>query len=114
LAVRTDRYDAICTVQASGEIDALTCGDLQEALNGLMDRGNTRIVLDMSGAVHISSAGLSVLLAAAKRLHGTGRFAVAAANRDVRGILEMAGLANIIDICETVGKALAAVSEPGP
>jgi anti-anti-sigma factor len=107
-----DPCDTVSTVCASSEIDALTCGELEEALNRLMDSGKTRIVLDLSATVYISSAGLRVLLATAKRLHGAGRFAIAAANQDVRGILEMTGFTRIIDTYGTAEKAAAALSRP--
>jgi anti-anti-sigma factor len=111
MGLSIDPHGALSTVYASGEIDAVTCGDLEDTLSRLMGGGETRIVLDLSATVYISSAGLRVILGAAERLHGVGKFVISAVNPDVREILEMAGFANIIDIYDSTEKAVAAVFE---
>ena len=95
----------VSIVMASGEIDAVTCGELQEGLDGLINGGGTRIVLDLADVTYISSAGLRVILSTAQKLYGNGAFAISRTTENVRSILEMVGLASIISICDTLDEA---------
>lgn len=50
-----------------GRVDAATAPRLQQAIDDLFAAGRYRIVIDMAGVDHISSAGLRVLVEARKR-----------------------------------------------
>jgi anti-anti-sigma factor len=97
-------------VRAAGDINAATCPKLEETLVGLIEGGTSRLVLDLGDTRYISSAGLRVLLIAAKRLTGNGKFALSRPSAAVRQILDMTGFSRIITIhddLETARRALA-------
>lgn len=85
-------------VSPIGRLDATTCAELQDALDELIDGGTTRIVLDLQETAYISSAGLRVILNAAKRLHGSGKIVISGVVPKVRNILNVAGIPEVIDV----------------
>ena len=51
-----------------GRVDSVSSGELEKVVLSRIDAGARRLVLDLTGVEYISSAGLRVLLIAAKRL----------------------------------------------
>jgi anti-anti-sigma factor len=100
----------VTVVKARGDINAASCGRLEEALTGLIDQGRMRLVLDLADVRYVSSAGLRVLLVAAKRLAGKGAFALSRASEPVRQVLDMTGFSGIIKVKPSLDEAVAQVS----
>ena len=111
MRITVKREKGITIVMASGEIDAVTCGDLQDELEKLIQAGAIRIILDLADVTYISSAGLRVILSTAQKLYGSGAFAISRTTENVRSILEMVGLASIISICDTLDEAREVVAK---
>ena len=57
----------VVVVSPHGRIDSTTSAILERHLQGVAAAGQTRVVVDFSGVDYISSAGLRVMLALAKR-----------------------------------------------
>jgi anti-anti-sigma factor len=75
-----------------GRIDSTTSDAVEKALNAALDAGERKLVVDFSGVDYISSAGLRVLLVAAKRLSGgRGSFELASLGESVRQVFDLAG-----------------------
>jgi len=110
MRIHVEKGVTLCTVFATGGIDAVTCPLLATSLDRLIEEGETRIVLDLGQTVHISSAGLRVILTTAKRLHGCGQFAISSANDEVFHILRLAGIADVVDVYPEIESARAAIS----
>ena len=110
LTLNVKKEDQLSIVYASGEVDAVTCGTLEDCLNGLIDQGQTRIVLDLEAVPYISSAGLRSLLTAAQKLDATGKFVLSRLNEEVMEILEMTGFTNILECFDALQDAKEAAS----
>ena len=110
--ITVEESDKLTIVFAAGEIDVVTCTELEEVLNGLISKGQKNIILDFDDVHYISSAGLRVVLGAIQDLHGTGRFALSRLNDDVREIIEMAGFLHIVTLYDDLEKARKSVSKP--
>src|SRR5262249_4771222 len=81
----------------SGKIDALTGPTLESAL--AINENNARVILDMRGVTYISSAGLRVIVQAAKRAKGSkGGVVIFGLQPLVMEVFEVSGLGNIIPI----------------
>ncbi|MDD1634163.1 MAG: STAS domain-containing protein [Methanomicrobiales archaeon] len=92
----------------AGRIDTVAAPMLEQAINRVMESGSRKILLDFSGVSYISSGGLRVFLAAAKKLKGPGdRFGLCCLHADVLKIFRLAGFTSIFSIYETEGEALA-------
>ncbi len=105
MKILIEKLDNLSVVAVSGHIDAVTCSDLEGALDGLIDKGDNQIILDFSEVPYISSAGLRVLLVGAKKLYGNGTLVLCALTEDVREILEMAGFENLMKIFDDLESA---------
>jgi len=64
--IRREQY-GILTLELTGRVDSAGAGELETALNELLDQGHFRIVLDMAGVQYINSAGLRTLADAVTR-----------------------------------------------
>ncbi|MCX6349177.1 MAG: STAS domain-containing protein [Candidatus Aureabacteria bacterium] len=90
--------------------DAYSARDVETALKGLIDGGAQKIVCDFSGTEYISSAGLRVLLSAAKILRKSGgKIVLAGMKPYVREVFETAGFTQLFPIFESEEKALASL-----
>ncbi|MEA3075230.1 MAG: anti-sigma factor antagonist [Actinomycetota bacterium] len=86
-------------VQVAGEIDASTAPTLGEALEAAIDQDMRTVVVDAAGITFIDSSGLSVLVAAHKRLKaGGGELVVASASAPVRRLLGISGLDRVLTV----------------
>ena len=93
----------------SGRIDATNAGVLEHKILALIDAGEKRLVIDCAQLQYISSAGLRVLLIAAKRLSDGGKLALATLNHQIRDVFDIAGFSSIFQIYRTQDDAVAAV-----
>lgn len=96
--ITIEKNTKLTIVSAYGKMDAANCGRLEEALDGIVAEGGTSIILNLEGLLYISSAGLRVLLKTAKKLHGSGSFALCSLNDNVEEIIEMSGFSHFMDI----------------
>jgi anti-sigma B factor antagonist len=94
----------------AGRLDASNAGVLEEKLLTLIAGGNTRLVIDGNKLDYISSAGLRVLLVAAKRLNATGgKISLYALKDQIKEVFDIAGFSSIFAIYRTQDEAIASV-----
>lgn len=99
----------ILTLTASGRLDADTTGRFAEVLNGCIDRGDRRIVLDLAGVDYVSSVGLRALIVAAKKLTTLGgKIVLSGPQERILKLLEVAGFTSIFTIAPTREQAMEA------
>ena len=97
----------VVVVSPHGRIDSTTSALLDRHLQGLAAAGQTRVVVDFTGVDYISSAGLRVLLALAKRGRDQkGRVALFGLNDSVRQVFELAGFVALFTIAATRAEAV--------
>ena len=108
MEIKTEKRGNGAVVHASGRIDTAAAPALEQELNRLIAEGTHKILLDFTGVPYISSGGLRVLLATAKKLRGAGdSFSLCALNAEVTKIMTLAGFNTIFAIFSTEGDALA-------
>ncbi len=90
-----------------GRIDGSTASPFQEALLKLIDEGAGSLVVDFEKIEYISSAGLRVLLLAAKQLQAGGRKIVLCSMRDhISEVFKISGFNEILAIHPTRQEAV--------
>ncbi len=95
-------------LSVNGRIDTLTAPDLEQVVNKEIEQGNREILLDFYGVPYISSSGLRVLLATAKKLKNPGdKFGLCSLSPEVFKILKLTGFTSILSIYPSEGEALA-------
>jgi len=86
-------------VSVEGRLDSSNSGDLEKRLLDLLDKGKYDMIVDFSRLDYISSAGLRVLLMAAKRTKAAGgQVALAALNDNVREVFDISGFTSLFPI----------------
>lgn len=85
------------TLAPEGRLDTMTSPELEKELNASLE-GADRLILDFSGLVYISSAGLRVLLSAHKAMAGKGGMTVRNVSEIVREVLDVTGFSDILTI----------------
>ncbi len=99
MEIREERTGDIVIVAPLGRIDSTTSAALEQHLAGLTGAGARRIVVDFAGVDYISSAGLRVLLALAKRMRDVhGQLALCAMSDSVKQVFALAGFVPLFAI----------------
>lgn len=83
----------ILVLTFKGRLDANHADAAQERVVALIDQGETRLVADLSQLEYISSAGLRVLMVAAKKLRScNGKIVLCSLVDPIKEIFDIAGL----------------------
>ena len=100
---------ALLAATVVGEDHRKSAKDLLDHING----GARRLLLDFSKLQYISSAGLRIVLLAAKRIKSRGgRMALCSLNRQIHEVFEISGFSSILDILPSYDDAVARLSAP--
>ena len=91
-----------------GEVDVYTCSMLRDAVNKVVEEGRCYIAVDVQAVDFMDSSGLGVIVGAHKRLRGhNGALALVSPNKQMRRILGLTGLDQILTVRHSVGEATA-------
>jgi stage II sporulation protein AA (anti-sigma F factor antagonist) len=94
-----------------GRVDSVSSSELEKVVLSRIDGGERRLVLDLAGVEYISSAGLRVLLVAAKRLkEPPAALVLCGVGPGVRTVLELAGFLPLFAVAAGREQALARVA----
>jgi anti-sigma B factor antagonist len=92
----------------SGNLDTNTAPNAESQINGLMDGGASRILIDFENLNYISSAGLRVLLATAKKMITIdGALKICSLNKTVYEVFDISGFNKILSLEANEEDALA-------
>lgn len=94
-------------IPLDGEIDLHVSPRVSATLNGAIAEKPKRLVVDLSKVSYIDSSGLAVLIEAMQSVEKYGgKFALAALQKNVKPIFEIARLDQVFRIFPTVEEAL--------
>ncbi len=100
---------AVRVLRLEGRLDALTSPAVEARIEALLGGGDIRLAVDCGGLEYVSSAGLRVFLATAKRVKVVqGYLALGALRPSVQEIFEIAGFASVLVLRPSVEEAVAA------
>ncbi len=94
-------------VQVKGRLDAGSSPELEKEIDALATAGEKILLLDLAELNYISSAGLRVILAGAKKFKAKGgNFSVASLVSVVKEVFDISGFSSIIPIFGSAKEAL--------
>src|SRR6266704_4545537 len=106
------RQDRANVLAIEGDIDLHISPAITEALNAMIKKKPERIVIDLSRATYIDSAGVAALMLAKQEVEAYGgKFFLSGVQEIIRLILETSRLDRIFWIFPDVDTALAAKGE---
>ncbi len=94
-------------VRLEGSLDTTTAPTVQEALDGFVEEGHSLVIIDFGPTDFVSSAGLRILLATAKKLRPSGELKLFGLNPSVLEVFEMSGFSTIFAIFDDEAAAFA-------
>ena len=107
LHVSTEDFDEGVIVSLSGRLDATNSHVLEEILELLFDDGHNVLLFDLAQLRRISSAGLRVLLLAARETRILGGVAVVCnLDQRLRTKFALTGFDRVISVCGSLEEAL--------
>ena len=109
MEISTRTSNDIHIVAIAGSLDSTTAPDAQKALDPVLAAAK-KVALDFSALDYISSAGLRVLLGAAKKLRASGgTLRMFGLNQSVREVFEISGFSTILAVYPSEAEALGAM-----
>ncbi|MDD2736858.1 MAG: STAS domain-containing protein [Desulfuromonadaceae bacterium] len=109
MQILKDAHATVVTI--TGRLDAVTAPEYEKRLNDLIAGEETGFVVDFEGLDYISSAGLRVLLATAKKLKVKGgQVRFANVRGTVKEVFDISGFGSIFQMDDSVAAALAKIA----
>jgi len=106
--ITTRTQNDVTILAVEGSLDSKTSPQAQQAVDGILAGGGRKLIIDFTALDYISSAGLRVLLGAAKRLSGAGgALRLFGLNETVREVFQISGFSTILTVVATEADALA-------
>lgn len=110
--IKTSERDGISVMAIEGRLDGQHAQTAESAFLAIAQDGRTRFVLDFTEMAYISSAGLRIVLVAAKKVRSVqGRLVCAGMSDQVRDVFEMSGFLSILETAATVEEAISAMQQ---
>lgn len=93
-------------LRPEGRLNMVAAPDLREQLHNLIQAGNNRIVVDLSGVESIDSSGLGALISGLKAARqGGGDLRIAAPGEQAVAVLELTNLNRVLKSFDTADGA---------
>ncbi|MBY0557900.1 MAG: STAS domain-containing protein [Burkholderiaceae bacterium] len=107
------QQDGVAALQLSGRLDSATASGFEKPLQDLFNLPGSRVLLDFSALDYISSAGLRVVLMAAKRAKlAQGALLLCSLQPQVRDVFEISGFLRILEVAPDQAAALGRLRTP--
>ena len=109
MQISTRTSNDIHIVAITGSLDSTTSPEAQKSLDAVL-AGARKVALDFSQLDYISSAGLRILLGAAKQLRAKGgTLGMCGLNQSVRQVFDISGFSSILPVYQSESEALGAM-----
>jgi anti-sigma B factor antagonist len=94
-------------IMLQGKLDTNSTPDVESEINSLLDSGTNKLLINFEKLSYISSTGLRLLLATAKRLQSSeGDLRVCSLNEMATEVFELSGFTSIINVFASEQEAL--------
>ena len=102
MQIKQEKQGDMVILAIDEHLDTATSPELESHLLGLIEGGESRVLVDCSALEYVNSAGLKVLLVAAKKLEASGgHFALCTLSPGVLMVFETIGFTRIMKIAVT-------------
>ena len=99
MQISHEETDVATIVRLEGNLDTNTSPDAESFLNESIEDGASKIVVNLDQVDFVSSAGLRVLLATAKKLGSSGgSLRICGLNETVNEVFEISGFSTILSV----------------
>lgn len=107
-----DLENDIKLIAVNGKIDTSTSSILEGSLLEIINSGSSKILIDFKNVNYISSAGLRVLLATAKKCKNQNKeFKVCSLNEVTKEVFEISGFITILSVYSSKEEAISSFKQ---
>ncbi len=108
MQLTTNTTEAVTVIKIEGSLDTQTSTEAQQELDRIVADGARKLLIDFAELAYISSAGLRVLLATAKKLSADqGEMRMCNMNDVDNEVFEVSGFSTIFKVFQTDSEAMA-------
>ena len=108
MEIKSTESEGVSILAVEGHLDTNTSPDAESAINALIEDGAQKLLIDFTALEYISSAGLRVLLATAKKLSASGGdLKICSLNSTVQEVFDISGFSSILTVSVNQDEALA-------
>jgi anti-sigma B factor antagonist len=106
----TEREEGgIAVLDLEGEADAYNSGQIKNAVNGLVEKGSVKVVINLAGLSYMDSSAIGVLVAGKTSMRNNGGdLKVCSPTRPVAKVFEITRVGSFLEVYEDEAEALAA------
>ena len=99
LEVKVIEIDDVIIIKLVGNLDTNTAPEAETEINNWLEKETKKMVVDLEEAKYVSSAGLRVFLATAKKMTAAGGAVIfCSPNEVVQEILDISGFSTILNL----------------
>ena len=103
MEINQKEENGVVFIAFKGRLDGTSADEAEETINTIFKGENNRLLFDFEFLEYLSSAGLRVVLGAAKEIkRRDGKFVLCALNSYVKEVFEVSGFGAIIPIADSV------------
>lgn len=104
-------YDDVLVISLYADLDHHLANRLRDEIDGFIDSGIHKIVLDFEKVCFMDSSGIGLIMGRYKRLAGKGEITVTGLHFGVKRIIEISGLHKLVKQFETEKDAIKYLQE---
>ena len=109
MTIQTKKEATALIVTITGRMDTVTAPEYEKKFSELITAGETFFIVDFEQVDYISSAGLRVLLATAKKVKGvSGKILLANIKGGVKEVFDISGFGTLFPMHDSLASALSA------
>lgn len=109
--ITEEKQSTAVVLKPQGKLNSANSSHLEAAILRVFERGDRRVIVDLSDVPYTTSSGLRALLMGYKRLHAeSGTFAVCSLPGIVARAFKAAGFHDVLPVFDNATQAVAALS----
>ncbi len=107
MEITSKDVDGISVVDLVGRLDTNTASEAEKSLAAIVEGGASKLLLNFDKLDFVSSAGLRIILATAKKLKASGgQLQLCALNEIVQEIFDISGFSTLLTVHKNVDDGL--------
>ncbi|WP_280530662.1 STAS domain-containing protein [Paraburkholderia sacchari] len=107
MANQYETHGDVLVANLEGALNSTNSAQVEAEILRRLDLGTNQLLIDLGALDYISSAGLRVVLVAAKRLRqSAGLLVLCGVRNQIREAFEISGFLNILSVADTRAQAL--------
>jgi anti-sigma B factor antagonist len=99
MEIEVTQTGGVTLVVPKGDLDMGTADQMKRTLTELIEKGQSKLVMDLTGVAYVDSSGLGALVATMKQARAVGgNLKLCGLQEDVRSIFEMTRLIKVMAV----------------